>query len=334
MTCAVIAFTRRGAALGQKLSQALGGTLHVPPRLAASCAGESYTSMENWTAENWNRAQALIFVGACGIAVRAIAPHVRDKFSDPAVVAVDEAGNFAISLLSGHVGGANVLARRIAAITGGQAVITTATDVNSLFAVDVWARERQLVIADRALAKAVSAALLEGKSIGFSSDFPAAGTLPEGLTAAAQALNIRVTDRAATEANTLALIPKALTLGIGCRRGKTAAEIESAVSRALNGAGLDRRAASSAASIDLKKDEPGLLEFCKNWNLPFYTYSADQLRRAPGEFQHSELVQQVTGVDNVCERAAVMAGGTLILPKQAANGVTVAVARKTITIEI
>ncbi len=334
MTCAVIAFTRRGAALGRRLTQALGGTLHVPPRLAKECAGESYTSMEDWTSENWNSAQALIFVGACGIAVRAIAPYVKDKFSDPAVVAVDEAGNFAISLLSGHVGGANVLARRIAAITGGQAVITTATDVNSLFAVDVWARERQLVISDRALAKAVSAALLEGKHVGFSSDFPVTGTLPAGLTEAPQLLNIRVTDRAVAQANTLALIPKVLTLGIGCRRGKTAAEIEEAVVRALNGVGLDRRAAESAASIDLKKDEPGLLEFCENWDLPFYTYSAGQLRQAPGEFHHSELVQQVTGVDNVCERAAVMAGGTLILPKQAANGVTVAVARKAITIEL
>lgn len=334
MTCAVIAFTRRGAALGRTLSQALGGTLHVPPRLVEECAGESYTSVESWTAENWNSTQALIFVGACGIAVRAIAPHVKDKFSDPAVVAVDEAGNFAVSLLSGHVGGANKLARRVAAVTGGQAVITTATDVGGLFAVDVWARERQLAISDRTLAKAVSAALLEGKEIGFSSDFPVTGTLPEGLTEAPQALNIRVTDRVVDKTNTLALIPKALTLGIGCRRGKTAAEIEEAVARALNMAGLDRRAASSAASIDLKKDEPGLLEFCENWKLPFYPYRAEQLRRVPGEFHHSALVQQVTGVDNVCERAAVMAGGTLIVPKQAANGVTVAVARKTITIEM
>lgn len=332
MTCAVIAFTRRGAALGRRLSQALGGTLHVPPRIAGESA--AYTSMEAWTAENWNSAEALIFVGACGIAVRAIAPYVKDKFSDPAVVAVDEAGNFVISLLSGHVGGANKLARRIAAITGGQAVITTATDVNSLFAVDVWARERQLAISDRALAKDVSAALLEGKSIGFSSDFPVTGALPEGLTGAPQTLNIRVTDRAATEVNTLALIPKVLTLGIGCRRGKTAAEIEEAVARALNGAGLDRRAVSSAASIDLKKDEPGLLEFCKNWNLPVQFYTAGQLRQVWGEFHQSALVQQVTGVDNVCERAAVVAGGTLILPKQAANGVTVAVAQKTITIEM
>lgn len=332
MTCAVIAFTRRGTALGQRLAQALGGTLHVPPRLAGE--NDAYASVESWTAENWNSAQALIFVGACGIAVRAIAPHVKDKFSDPAVVAVDEAGNFAVSLLSGHVGGANALARQIAAVTGGQAVITTATDVGGLFAVDVWARERQLAISDRALAKAVSAALLEGKNVGFSSDFPVTGTLPEGLTDCPQTLNIRVTDRAATEANTLALIPKSLTLGIGCRRGKTAAEIEEAAIRALNAAGLDRRAVLSAASIDLKKDEPGLLEFCGNWNLPFYPYSAGELRRAPGEFHRSELVQQVTGVDNVCERAAVIAGGTLILPKQAANGVTVAVARKEITIEL
>ena len=168
MTTAVIAFTRRGAALGRSLADALGGTLHVPARFAPEVGAEAYFSLEGWTAWAWARADALVFVGAAGIAVRAIAPHVRDKFSDPAVVSVDEAGRFAVPLLSGHVGGANELARRVAALTGGQAAVSTATDVNGLFAVDVWARERGMAITDRALAKEVSAALLEGRPVGFA----------------------------------------------------------------------------------------------------------------------------------------------------------------------
>ena len=162
MTTAVIAFTRRGAALGRSLADALGGSLHVPARFAPEVGAEAYASLEGWTAWAWARADALVFVGAAGIAVRAIAPHVRDKFSDPAVVSVDEAGRFVVPLLSGHVGGANELARRVAALTGGQAAVSTATDVNGLFAVDVWARERGMAITDRVLAKEVSAALLEG----------------------------------------------------------------------------------------------------------------------------------------------------------------------------
>ena len=119
MTPAVIAFTRRGTALGRSLADALGSTLHVPARFAPEVGAEAYSSLEGWTAWAWARADALVFVGAAGIAVRAIAPHVRDKFSDPAVVSVDEAGRFVVPLLSGHVGGANELARRVAALTGG-----------------------------------------------------------------------------------------------------------------------------------------------------------------------------------------------------------------------
>lgn len=332
MKCAVIAFTDRGAKLGRKLADAWDGTLHVPKRLAEQSAEAAFESLDTWTAENWPSQEALIFVGACGIAVRAIAPYVRDKFTDPAVVVMDEAGHYAIALLSGHVGGANALARQAAALTGAHAVVTTATDVNGAFAVDVWARERQLALGDRALAKAVSAAVLEGKTVGFSSDFPAEGRLPVELTAEPQTLNIQVTDRIPDREAVLALIPKSLVLGIGCRRGKSAGEIEKAVTDALEQAGLDRRAVACAATIDIKKDEAGLLEFCESWGLRLYTYSAEELWQAPGEFRHSELVQQVTGVDNVCERAAVLAGGTLVVPKQAVNGVTVAVARRNTTI--
>lgn len=328
----VIAFTRRGARLGRLLADAFGGSLHVPARLSEETGETAYESLERWTAEAWKSREALIFVGACGIAVRAVAPHAADKFTDPAVVAIDEAGRYAVALLSGHVGGANALAERAAALTGGRAVITTATDVNGLFAVDVWAKERQLAIGDRILAKAVSAAVLEGKPIGFSSDFPTDGALPPELTFEKQPLNIRVTDRSGEAPEILTLIPKSLTLGIGCRRGKSAEEIEEAVLEALAKAGLDRRAVACAASIDLKKDEPGLIEFCGGWGIPLRTYSAEDLRRVPGAFRHSELVQQVTGVDNVCERAAVLAGGTLAAAKQAANGVTVAAARRNTTI--
>ncbi|UQT48762.1 hypothetical protein M5E87_01160 [Flavonifractor plautii] len=170
-----------------------GGTLHVPARFAPEVGAEAYASLEGWTAWAWARADALVFVGAAGIAVRAIATHVRDKFSDPAVVSVDEAGRFVVPLLSGHVGGANELARRVAALTGGQAAVSTATDVNGLFAVDVWARERGMAITDRALAKEVSAALLEGTLVGFASDF--GHPCPEGLTTGPAELGVWITDR-------------------------------------------------------------------------------------------------------------------------------------------
>ena len=313
MTTAVIAFTRRGAALGRSLADALGGTLHVPARFAPEVGAEAYSSLEGWTAWAWARADALVFVGAAGIAVRAIAPHVRDKFSDPAVVSVDEAGRFVVPLLSGHVGGANELARRVAALTGGHAAVSTATDVNGLFAVDVWARERNMAITDRVLAKEVSAALLEGRPVGFASDF--GHPCPEGLTTGPAELGVWITDRTGEGPfpRTLRLVPRSLILGIGCRRGTPEAAIA---------------AAAAAATIDLKKDEPGLLAFCARRGLPLTTYSAEALAAVAGDFTPSAFVRGITGVDNVCERAAAAAGGRIIVPKQADNGVTAAVARK------
>lgn len=329
MNLAAIAFTRRGAALGRRLAAELGGTLHVPPRLSEELGLPGYESLERWTAEHWDAVEDLLFIGACGIAVRAVAPHVKDKFTDPAVVAVDEAGRFAVPLLSGHVGGANSLAERIAALTGGAAAVSTATDVNGLWAVDVWARDMGLVIANRALAKAVSAALLEGRDVGFACDFPVSGPLPAGLTGKGSSPAVHVTCRREEKPDTLRLIPKCLTLGIGCRRGTAEETIAAAVDAALEASGLDGRAVEAVATIDLKADEPGLLAFCLSRGLPLRTYSAQALSAVPGDFTLSAFVRSVTGVDNVCERAALAQGGELLLPKQARNGVTVAVSRRT-----
>ena len=331
MNTAVIAFTRRGAALGRRLADALEGSLRVPGRLAGALGEEAYSSLEGWTAEAWRSAGALIFVGAAGIAVRAIAPHVKDKFTDPCVVSVDEAGRFAVPLLSGHVGGGNALARRVAALTGGQAALSTATDVNGLFAVDVWAAERGMAITDRALAKAVSAALLEGEAVGFASDF--GHPCPEGLGAERAGLGVWVTCRRGEGPfpRTLRLVPRCLTLGIGCRKGTPAEAIAAAVEEAAGA--YDPAAFCQAATIDLKKEEPGLLAFCAARKLPLRIYTAGELAGAEGAFTPSAFVASVTGVDNVCERAAILAGGRLIVPKRAKNGVTVAVAERSMECE-
>lgn len=328
MTAAIIAFTSRGAALGRTLANALGATLHVPARFAPEVGAEAYDSLEGWTARAWGTADAIIFVGAAGIAVRAIAPHVKDKFTDPAVVSVDEAGRFAVPLLSGHVGGANELALKVAALTGGQAAVSTATDVNGLFAVDVWARERGMVITDRVRAKEISAALLEGKGVGFASDF--GHPCPEGLTEAPAELGVWVTCKtgAGPFSRTLRLAPRGLILGIGCRRGTPAETIEAAAEAALSG--YEPQAVAQVATIDLKQDEAGLLAFCAAHNLPLTAFSAAELAAAEGNFTPSDFVKGVTGVDNVCERAAVCAGGAILVPKQAKNGVTVAVAGRKI----
>ena len=326
MKLAVIAFTARGGALAQRLAETFGGRAFGLGK--GKIPGlEEADSLSRWTAERWQDSGGLIFVGACGIAVRAIAPYIKDKFTDPAVVTVDEKGQFVVPLLSGHVGGANELALRVARVTGGQAAISTATDVNGLFAVDVWAKERQLAITDRVLAKEVSSALLAGEPVGFESDF--GHPTPEGLSAEGK-LGVWVTARTGPGpfAKTLRLVPRCLTVGVGCRRGTSEAAITQAVEAAL--AGWDRRAVSCVATIDLKANEPGLLAFCEKAGWPLVIYTARELAEEQGNFTPSPFVQSVTGVDNVCERAAVRAAdhGICVKPKYGAHGVTTAVAER------
>lgn len=319
MTRAYLAFTAKGLALAQKLAAAYSGSVarcgHAPGQVG----------LADWTTRQFAGSDALIFVGAVGIAVRAIAPHCQSKASDPAVVVLDECGHFAVPILSGHLGGANNLARALAAVCGAVPVITTATDANGVFAVDEWAKHQNCAVLEPERIKLVSGALLAGREVHFTSDWPIAGTPPAGLTESADAPDFALALCPAGDA--LHLVPRIGVLGLGCRRGTCAEQLEAAFADFCARHSLAPACIAAAASIDLKADEAGLLAFCRAHGWPITFYSAEQLRALPGPFTPSPFVQSVTGVDNVCERAAVLAsGGCIRIPKQAGGGVTFALA--------
>ena len=325
----VFAYSRRGCETAQRVMAALPGDwrAYAPERLAAGAFAPLPKPSARLYSQRFADSDALVFVGSCGIAVREIAPWVRSKCADPAVLCVDERGSFVIPLLSGHIGGANALARQLAAALDATAVITTATDINGRFSVDAWAAENGMTIDDMAAAKAVSAGILE-RDIPLRSDFPVSGPLPAGTVPGERGtLGIYITCTTARPFDrTLRLIPRRLHLGIGCRRGASATAIAAAVESVLSRSGLDIRAVKDVASIDLKAEEPGLLEFCSRMGWPVGFYTAEELSAVPGDFTPSDFVRSVTGVDNVCERAALAGGGELIVRKTAADGVTVAAA--------
>ena len=318
MNVQLLAFTERGFALAERLAAALGGQ-------AARCGAP--LSLADWTARAFSSADGLIFVGAAGIAVRAVAPHVNRKDSDPAVVVVDELGRFAVPILSGHLGGANDLARRIARLIGAIPVITTATDLNDVFAVDEWAKRQGCAVAEPERIKQVSGKLLAGDAVTFRSPWPIAGAPPQGVELARGeewdfSLTLGPDGR-----ETLHLVPKIVVLGVGCRRGTPQETLERAYQEFLTQHRLYPQAVAKVCTIDLKGDEPGLLAFCQAHGLSLQTFSAQQLGQVQGEFTPSAFVTQVTGVDNVCERSAVLgSGGTLYVNKTAGNGVTMAAA--------
>lgn len=313
----IACFTDRGQALGHRLNTLLDSTL--------TRCGKDGPTAGDWTHRKFHGADALIFIGAAGIAVRCIAPHLTDKLHDPAVLVLDDRGEFVISLLSGHAGGANALARRIAGLIGATPVITTATDGAGLFAVDEWALDHGLAIINPEMIKSVSSALLSGRTVRVHSAFPTT-PLPAGLEPAAAAgeAHLRIDIRNPGPPAGLWLAPPATVLGLGCRKGTEADAIQKVVRTLCQREGIAFEALAKVCSIDLKRDEPGILEFCRRWTLPFETFSPAELAAAEGDFSASRFVGAVTGVESICDRAVAAGGGTLLTEKTIIDGIALA----------
>ena len=262
MRLAVFAFSRQGCRTARSILEHFQGDdcrAYTMERFGEA-GFEPIQPSRDFYGSVFRAADALVFVGSAGIAVRKIAPYVRDKASDPAVVSVDELGRFAIPLLSGHIGGANELAQRIAAAIGATPVITTATDINHRFSVDSWAAKQGYRLSSLRNAKAVSAEILE-RDVPLCCEFPIVSALPNGVVPGGSGpVGIRIsytTDEPFER--TLRLIPPVLHLGIGCRRGVAKEEIDQAVDTVLAQHAIDLRAINCVASVDLKAQEATML---------------------------------------------------------------------------
>lgn len=343
MRIRIVGFTKQGSQIVSRLVRGLTEAGHE-----ASGFAPLEEPLRDWTGRCFESGTGLIFVGAVGIAVRSVAPWLAGKDRDPAVVVVDEKGRFAISLLSGHLGGANDLARMAAEILGAEPVITTATDLNGVFAVDLFAKENDLAITDLPAAKEISAALLRGETVGFFCELPIEGMLPAGLNVGERKrYNIVISEKredknttgqktGRSEGRDLLLVPRNVMLGIGCRKGAGKSAIEKAADQAMTVGGFHPKAAAGISSIDIKREEEGLRLFAASRGLALNFYTAKELASVSGQFSESEFVRQVTGVSNVCERSAVCGcaphKGRLAVRRIAVDGVTAAAAVREKTI--
>ena len=304
---------------------------------------EAFDSLPLLLEKQFHEFRQHIFIAATGLAVRCIAPLLAGKAVDPAVVALDHHGEFVVSLLSGHLGGANELARQVAAVTRGQAVITTATDVEGLPAPDLLALRAGLRVLNPAAIRVVNAALLAGKTIALQDP---EGWLQDRLTEGeAQYFHctngddavplpafpcVHVTWRkTAPSVNCLLLAPPALCLGVGCRRGVTASEVLDLIHKVCAESDLELKAVTCLASADLKADESGLVEAARVLGVPLLTFSAGELAAYPPA-EISPKASSALGLPGVCEPAARCAahGGPLLAHKQTLGRVTLAVARR------
>ncbi|MGN0639012.1 MAG: cobalt-precorrin 5A hydrolase [Huintestinicola sp.] len=329
MNIAVITVTENGVRLAETIREKLSSEFEVKifcfGKYPAS-EGECFDSIGRLTGKIWGEFGALVFISACGIAVRAIAPFVKSKLSDPAVIAADDSGRFAVSLLSGHIGGGNRLAEIIGECIGAVPVITTATDNSGRFSPDMFAKANDLAIMDMETAKLIAAASLRGEVIGLYSDIPLKN-IPKELLGKNDKYGICISHYAEKKPFdiTLSLIPKNLVIGAGCRKNADPDELEKLILETLSDSGLSPLGIRFLATVDIKKDEPAIISFAKKYGAELRTFTAEELSAAEGVFSSSEFVKKTVGVDNVCERSAAACGGDIIVPKVKGNGVTCAV---------
>lgn len=323
MSLYYLAFTEQGMQLAHAMAQHMGGE--------AFRSGKPLTAAQ-WAKRYFQKGNVLVFIGACGIAVRSIAPYVKDKTQDAAVLVADEAGRYIIPILSGHLGCANDWARILAGKIGAAPVLTTATDVRGVFAVDEWAKRQNMALCHAENIVTCSSRLLEGKEVVFSSPWDIQGTPPKHLKISKDGKAQVVLSVFRQPPQVLHLVPRIVVLGVGCRRGIEKEQLAEQIDLFLKQTGLCMESICAVATIDIKKNEPAMIAFCQGWGLPLLTYSAQELAAVEGIFSASEFVQKTVGVENVCERAACLAAnGELLLSKQAGGGVTVAAAQKEFT---
>lgn len=333
----IFSFSRQGYSLMEKIEELWKKSendIEIQCYVKCGSLGEiaEKKSTRELVKECFQNTDVIVFIGATGIAVRSIAPFIKHKSVDPAVIVVDETGKFSISLLSGHMGGGNELAEKIGNMIGAIPVVTTATDREAKFAVDDFARRNNMAVINWDMAKKISVYILEGKKVGVISDFYIEGEIPPELFKAKgyeKNYIIKISYVKDNDSkNVLRLVPGVITAGIGCRKGASEEEIEEAIIKCFNENNIKIEALKEVSSIDIKKDEKGIKEFAFKMKIPFVTFSADELKAVNGEFSKSEFVESVTGVSNVCERSAVACGGKLISHKKVYGRVTVALAEK------
>lgn len=360
---AFYAFTRTGAALILKLASAwppqdsLSGAARLkifwPERLKSAwtakdwpfgagpeAAVTGFRRFADVLADNFAAYAGHVIVGAAGIAVRALAPLIGKKTSDPAVVVMSQDGRFAISLLSGHLGGANQLARLLAGLSGGEAVITTATDLAGQPAVETLARERGLTIEDYQPLAAISRTLVEGGRVtvydpgaffapalsSWPGSFKITADETEALLAGSHLIWVDHFLKPLPE-GTLLIRPKSVAVAMGCHRGISAEALRAFFYETLARYGLSPLSVGILASVDTRADEPALLALAAELGCPYQTFSKAELARISTP-NPSEKVLDHIGVESVCEAAVFLASraGRLLIPKRKGGTATLAAA--------
>ncbi len=306
-------------------------------------SNSNFSNLQDFIKNAFSKKLPILFISSCGIAIREISPFVKDKFLDSPVLVMDEKSKYIIPLLSCHLGGANKIAKKLSQKLSAIPVITTATDVQEKFRIDVFAKNNGLKILNRDGIKKISSKILNDEIVNIFIDEKINYSkldIPKCFKIISQnefsdfenlKIDVRIDFTSEKQNCLLHLSPKLYCVGIGCKKNKSFEELYDFLKITFCKNNLQLEDIKSISSINIKKDEMGLLVLSQFLNVPFYTFSAEELNNVKGNFESSDFVKATTGVSNICERAAKLSSGEdgkIILKKTVYNGMTLAVAKQ------
>ncbi|MEG0773055.1 cobalt-precorrin 5A hydrolase [Clostridium sp.] len=292
--------------------------------------------------DSFENNDAVIFISSTGIAVRGIAPHIVNKKNDPAVVVIDSSCKYAISLLSGHLGGANKLTNIISGILDCEAIITTATDNLGITAPDMIAVDNNLHIDNMTMAKEIATLLVEGKTVGFLDeeelipcpsgylnleiDLKESYDNLQGIVVVTSSGESTV-EKAFNGIPVLKLIRKNVILGIGCKKNFPSDDMLSSVRKSLEEKNIHEKAVDYVATVSIKKNETAILALCEALGVELKIFSPEEIKLVEHKYATSEFVRKTIGVGAVCEPVIELSKGEILYPKESFNGMTLAIGR-------
>ena len=350
---AIVAITKHGLALARRFQAALLGSELLASKKFLSGEEPGVIAMEaplkEEVARFFHRYEQIVFFVSLGAVVRLIAPHLKDKHVDPGVLVVDDRAQFVISVLSGHVGGANAFTEEVARIFGAMPVITTASDVGKTIPVDILGRELGWTLEGEANVTRASAAVVNEEPIAFIQEtgektwwtrdtplppqirrFASLDEVGGAVFGAYLIVSDRVLDLPPPVASRSVIYrPKSLVLGMGCDRGASFEEVDGLIKETLSRHGLALASVKAVATIEQKRDEPALLRLCETYRWEFKVYTKDELVDVQAVENPSETVRKWVGVPSVSEAASLVYAGAdrLLVPKVKSTKATLAVSR-------
>ncbi|MGH4139109.1 cobalt-precorrin 5A hydrolase [Clostridium sp.] len=318
MKIACLAFTSSGEAIAARIKCCSNYEVHMFSKV-------NYKSNLNNIFSNY---EGIVFISSTGIAIRISAPFIKNKRVDPAIVVVDDLGRYSISLLSGHIGGANELAENIAGFLKNQAIITTASDGRGIEAVDIFAKRNNLFIESLGDAKKITSMMIEGEDIKIESEIEAKIGY-ENIVEKHESAAIFISSKLSINYDKPSCIlrPKNIVVGLGCRRGKSMDEIINGLKEVFKNNDLSIKCIRAIATVDVKQDEIGIIDACKILDCELVIISRSDIVKVQDKFNKSAFVESTIGVSSVSEPCAYISGGELIVRRTAINGITIAISK-------